>query len=169
VKELQATNPFEKNNALASDLLHNHRGKMVAIRKATRAGATTSLLKRAFELGQKTVIIVPFIKIFDQTVNEALKFVNKGSSPRVARIKANKEMCQKTAQELKKYPKLEKLGFSHRGNCKNCSNNNPSDCEFQRVMKVGERDITMKTTSLRAFHYLFISILTLLKRLKYPN
>jgi hypothetical protein len=130
---MATTDLFQKNNELASDLLLNHRGKIVAIRKATRAGATTSLLKVAVEKRQKTVIVLPFHNIFNQTVNEALKLVNNRFSPRVAEIKANKYMCQKTAKELEKYPQLEELGFSNRGNCKSCRYK--VKCEFQSVLQ----------------------------------
>lgn len=44
---------------MAREILTNRRGQALAIVKATRAGATTSLLKVACELGQKTVIVAP--------------------------------------------------------------------------------------------------------------
>jgi hypothetical protein len=65
-----ANSAFEKQDLMAEDILTHYRGRIVAVRKATRAGATFSLLKRAFELGQKTVIVAPYRKIFDETVND---------------------------------------------------------------------------------------------------
>ncbi len=61
---------FRKENEMANDILTKHRGQVLAVVKATRSGATFSLLKRAFGLEQKTVIVAPYIEIFDKTVNE---------------------------------------------------------------------------------------------------
>lgn len=47
-----AKSVFEKQNEMAEDIISNYRGRIVTVRKATRAGATFSLLKRAFEFGQ---------------------------------------------------------------------------------------------------------------------
>ena len=74
---------------MANDILTNYRGKVVAVVKATRAGATFSLLKRACELKQKTVIVAPYIKIFDKTVNEVAESFGDGNKPKVARIAKN--------------------------------------------------------------------------------
>jgi len=79
---------FEKQDKMADEILKNYRDKVLAIVKATRAGATTSLLKAACQLKQKTTIIAPYISIFDNTINDVQKIVTERRL-RIARIPAN--------------------------------------------------------------------------------
>ena len=91
--------PFALQNSKAQDILTNYRGKVLAVEKATRAGATTSLLKKACELGQKTVIVAPYIKIFDNTVDNVRGLI-EGKDPRIARIGANEYICTKIKSRI---------------------------------------------------------------------
>jgi len=124
---------FDKQDAMASEILTEHRGKALAIVKATRAGATTSLLKAACDLGQKTVIVAPYIEIFEKTVEDAKKLV-KESKPESARISANKDMCRKVEEKIQKHGCLKDFPFLYRPSCKRCEYNKPEMCRLQNIL-----------------------------------
>jgi hypothetical protein len=124
---------FEEQNRMAEEILTKHRGKVLAIVKATRAGATYSLLKKACELGQKTVIVAPYIEIFNKTVEEATASLS-ANSPRVARIAANQDMCRKVEERIADNPSLETLAFHLRPSCARCEYRNPESCRLQEIL-----------------------------------
>jgi len=124
---------FEKHNEIAREILTNHRNQVLAVVKVTRAGATTSLLKNAFELGQKSVIVAPYIKIFDMTIKDVEHFF-KEKKPRIARISANKEICEKVQAKIKQHPCLDDLPFYFRPSCKSCEFNDPNRCKLQNIL-----------------------------------
>ena len=126
---------FEKQDAMANEILTNYRGKVVAVVKATRAGATFSLLKRACELKQKTVIVAPYIKIFDKTVNEVAESFGDGNKPKVARIAKNEDICRKIQERLNEKPALRKLPFHFRPSCSHCLYNDPKECVLQKILQ----------------------------------
>lgn len=123
---------FKKQDEMAQEILTKHRGKALAIVKATRAGATFSLLKRACELGQKTVIVAPYIEIFDKTVQEVIDSFKK--KPKVARIAKNEDICRKVSERIGSNPALKSLPFHFRPSCKNCKYNNPESCKLQEIL-----------------------------------
>ncbi len=120
---------FEEQNRMAEEILTKHRGKVLAIAKATRAGVTYSLLKKACELGQKTVIVAPYIEIFKKTVEEATASLS-ANSPRVARIAANQDMCRKVEKRIADNPSLGTLAFHLRPSC---SINSDGQITFQNM------------------------------------
>jgi hypothetical protein len=124
---------FDEANKAAKTILQNYRGKIVPIAKPTRAGATTSLIKNACELGQKTVIVSPTLQILDETVNNALKLVN-GKTPVYRKIEANKQLCKKLIMKNEKNPSLKNLPFLRRPSCEKCEFNNP-DCPLQAILQ----------------------------------
>lgn len=124
---------FAKQDAMAKEILTKHRGKALAVAKATRAGATTSLLKVACELGQRTVIVAPYIKIFDMTINDVQGLVER-KKPSIARIGANREICEKVKLKINKYRSLESLDFHYRPSCKKCELNDPKLCRLQDIL-----------------------------------
>jgi type IV secretory pathway ATPase VirB11/archaellum biosynthesis ATPase len=63
---------FVKQDELAAEVL-KHRNQIVPLLKVTRAGATTSLLKKAVENNMKIVIVEPTHKIGKETVKKALE------------------------------------------------------------------------------------------------
>jgi len=130
---------FKKQNEMAEDILTNYRGRVLAIVKATRAGATFSLLKRACELKQKTVILAPYIEIFNKTVKEVGDTLSK-TKPRIARIPKNEEACTRVAEKVGENPRLRNLPFHLRPSCRNCKYNNPESCELQKIL-VSDWDI----------------------------
>lgn len=130
---------FAKQDEMAEEILTKHRGKVLAIVKATRAGATFSLLKRACELKQKTVIVAPYIEIFERTVKEVAESFNK-NKPRVARISKNEDICRKVAEKAEEYPKLKRLPFLFRPSCSRCEYNDPKTCRLQEIL-VSDWDI----------------------------
>jgi hypothetical protein len=129
-----ANSAFEKQDLMAEDILTNGKGKVITVRKATRAGATFSLLKRAFELGQKSVIVAPYRKIFDETVNDVAQSFPTGQRPKVLRITANKEMCAKVREKITKYPALDEFPFQRRPKCESCEFNDPETCLLQEAL-----------------------------------
>lgn len=130
---------FAKQDKMADTLLTKHRGKVLAITKATRAGATTSLLKRACELKQKTVIIAPYIQIFERTVEDVEKLI-VGKKPKIQRIRANVEICEKTKAKLDEHSELKSLPFLCKPSCRKCELNDPDSCELSRILN-GDWDI----------------------------
>jgi len=124
---------FKEQNEKANDILRNYRGKVLAIVKATRAGATFSLLKRACELKQKTVIVAPYIEIFNKTVNEVGDSL-PSIEPRIARISKNEEICVKVGKRIEENPNLKNLAFHLRPSCTNCEYNDPDLCNMQRIL-----------------------------------
>jgi len=90
---------FEKQNVMAKEILTDYRGKVLAIEKATRSGATYGLLKNACELGQQTVIVAPYVEILNRILDEVSSSV-KGKKPVVAHIKKNEEMCEKIKRDV---------------------------------------------------------------------
>lgn len=132
---------FESQDIMAEHILNNERGRIVAVRKATRAGATFSLLKKAFELGQKTVIVAPYRKIFDETVNDVAQSFPAGHRPKILRITANKEMCKKVQEKIVKYSALDAFPFHSRPKCEECEYNDPGDCVLQEALVSADWDI----------------------------
>lgn len=124
---------FEKQDKMAEEILTEHRGKVLAIVKATRAGATTSLLKRACELGQKTVIVAPYIEIFDTTVEDVEKLIS-GAKPRIARIPAYDEICERIKAKIDVHPELKSLPFHFKPSCTSCELNGPSKCGLPKIL-----------------------------------
>lgn len=124
---------------MAEEILTKHRGKALAIVKATRAGATFSLLKRAIELEQKTVIVAPYIEIFNKTVKEVGDSFSK-SKPTITRISKNEDICKKIAQKVEKNPCLRNLSFHMRPSCKTCEYNSPKECRLQEIL-AGDWDV----------------------------
>ncbi|NHJ31390.1 MAG: hypothetical protein FK732_00865, partial [Asgard group archaeon] len=111
-------NLFKKQDQMAKDILRNHRGKVLAIEKATRAGATFSLLKRACELNQKTVIVAPYIEIFKKTVNKVADCFDAENKPKIAQIERNEEICEKVAEKISINQNLSKMPFHFRPTCR---------------------------------------------------
>jgi hypothetical protein len=132
---------FKKQNEMADKILTKKRGKVLAIVKATRAGATFSLLKRACELKQKTTIVAPYINIFDETVNDVIKSFTSGTKPNYIRIAANKDMCKKVQEKIATHPNLRKFPFHKRPTCKNCEHNDPSRCLLQEALSCDDWDV----------------------------
>lgn len=144
---------FDKQNAMAEDVLTNYKGKVTAITKATRAGATFSILKRACELKQKTVIIAPYKEIFNQTLNDVVETFPPEAKPKIIRITANKEMCKKIKYEIEQYPILEKFPSHSLPRCQSCEYNEPQKCEFQKNLSIDNWDILAITyAKLKAIH-----------------
>jgi hypothetical protein len=54
MSSVAVSDPYQPCIDLATKLLDNNRGKLVAVRKASVAGTTFSLVKVACEKGQKT-------------------------------------------------------------------------------------------------------------------
>lgn len=132
---------FEKQDKMAEALLTNYRGKVVAITKATRAGATFSLLKKAVELKQKTVIVAPYKKIFDQTVDAVAEEFSPENKPKIIRIKANKDMCKKVKEKIATNPNLGTFPFHIRPKCSDCEYNNPNHCSIKELLTIDDWDI----------------------------
>ena len=66
---------FSKQEAMATSVL-KLAGVIVPILKVTRAGATTSLIKKAVEANKKVVIVEPTHRIGESTVAEAVSHSN---------------------------------------------------------------------------------------------
>lgn len=124
---------FAKQDKMANEILTKYRDKVLAIVKATRAGATFSLLKRAYELKQKTVIVAPYIEIFERTVKEVEDSFSK-DKPRITRIPKNEDVCTKLAEKVHDNPNLKSLPFHLRPSCKNCEYNDPESCKLQEIL-----------------------------------
>lgn len=124
---------FAAQDAMAQEILTEHRGKVLAIVKATRAGATFSLLKRAYELKQKTVIVAPYIQIFDNTVEEVGRSFSV-DKPKIARIAANEDICTKVAERIEKNAQLRTFPFHYRPSCVKCECNDPKLCRLQEIL-----------------------------------
>ena len=136
-----AKSGFENQDALAENILTKERGNVVAVKKVTRAGATFSLLKKAFEMKQKTVIVAPYRKIFDETVNDVARSFPAGHKPKILRITANKEMCVKVKEKIAKYPALEEFPFLRRPRCEECDFNDPGNCVLQEALATDDWNI----------------------------
>jgi hypothetical protein len=85
------------------------------------------------------VIVAPYIRIFDETVQEATASLSV-NSPRVARIAANKDMCRKVKERVRSNPRLEDLPFHVRPSCRRCEYNDADECPLQKIL-VSEWDV----------------------------
>ena len=160
---------FKKQNEKANDILTNYRGKVLAIVKATRAGATTSLLKRACELGQKTVIVAPYIEIFATTINDVTKLVPR-EKPRIARIASNEEICKRIADKISGNAQLEAMVFHLRPSCVNCEYNDPECCKLQEILASDWDVLGLTYAKLKALSISESTTATdLLKKIKLPD
>ena len=112
---------FEKQNEMAGEILTKHRGQVLAIVKATRAGATYSLLKKACELGERTLIVEPYKQIFWETIDEVQ--LEDGSKPRTAYLTSNEDMCEKVKEDIKNNREPKQLKFHLKPSCKKCEYN----------------------------------------------
>lgn len=142
---------FDAQNRMAEKILTEHRGKTLAIVKATRAGATFSLLKKACELKQKTVIVAPYIEIFNKTVNEVADSF-KTNKPRIARIAKNEDTCRRVAEKLEEHASLRELPFHFRPPCKRCKYNKPEFCRLQEILSSDWDVLGLTYAKLRALH-----------------
>lgn len=58
-----------------------------------------------------------------------------GSKPNIARLSANKDLCERVKEKIKKDSRLADLAFHLRPSCKNCEFNDPSRCKLQSILK----------------------------------
>jgi hypothetical protein len=128
---------FVEQNKMAEDILTNYRGKILAVRKATRSGATFSLIKAACEKNQRTVIILPHKNAF-KIVEEAAASAITSETPKVVKLKSNREMCRVVDEGIKQNPNRQKLPFHSLGDCENCLYF--IGCPLQEILK-GDWDI----------------------------
>lgn len=133
---ITVSDPYQPCIDRATDLLDNYRGKLVAVRKASVAGTTFSLIKVACEKGQRTIVVMPSPNSFE-TVEKATKAAEKstGTTYKVVRLKSSREMCIKTKKLLENYPKKEKNPFLTKGNCGTCVPNLKAECPLQEILK----------------------------------
>lgn len=130
-----STANFTRANMQALDILLNNRGKIVSVHKTTRAGATTSLIINACELGQKTVIIAPTLKILDETVLNAVSKAQCPKTPVYLKLPQNKELCKRLVEKCQTTPALKKLPVLYRPSCKGCIYNDPKQCKLQAILQ----------------------------------
>lgn len=116
---------FNIQEELASRLLQT-KGIFV-IHKATRAGASFSIVKTALKEGRKAVVLSPTKRII-RALQEKLPSM-LGYSPKMVVVGPNSELCQKLDRNLSK-----KLAFQFKENCSKCNlNGKPSECRYQNL------------------------------------
>ena len=120
---------YKPQDRLAEELLtkSEYKGVLNTVSKATRAGCTYSLCKQAVIQRQKTVIIEPYVTVFN-----AVKQATEEAYGTIAELKSNWEMCPSIQ---KKYPK-EDVPYFFLDDCNKCDNQNkPEKCSMQEVLQ----------------------------------
>lgn len=111
---------------LARDFFVKSKG-VICVHKASRVGATTSLVKVALELGKKVVFIYPTKRIAKEIEMRIPKLLSE-QQPRIAIIWPNSELCRKCD------PKLP-LKFQLKKDCSKCAHpGRPEECHFQDLI-----------------------------------
>jgi hypothetical protein len=101
---------FDQQNALADKILQTN--GISCIHKVTRAGATTSLVKRCVDQGKKVVILVPTIKIMKEIRKKVPAITTR--KPNIIQILSNADLCR----QLGKNPNLK---FQFKPLCYKCN------------------------------------------------
>jgi len=111
---------------LAKDFLVKSKG-VICVHKASRVGATTSLVKVALELGKKVVLVYPTKRIAEEIRMRIPKLLSE-QQPQIAIIWPNSELCRKCD------PKLP-LKFQLKKDCSRCVHlERPEECHFQDLI-----------------------------------
>jgi len=111
---------------LAKTFLVRSKG-VICVHKASRVGATTSLVKVALELCKKVVLVYPTKRIAKEIEMRISKLLSK-QQPRIAIIWPNSELCRKCD------PKLP-LKFQLKKDCSKCIHlERPEECHFQELI-----------------------------------